>query len=110
MTVVGTFWNYDSVSKVLTISVKVKPNAKADVVVGIMEFEKFCALGISIASQPHQGKANERLIKFLSECLEIPKSSIKITSGLANKLKRVSISHERSESLIIKLKKLINND
>lgn len=49
-------------------------------------------LKIKLRAIPEKGSANEALINFLSEILNIPKSSIKIISGQTSRLKRVQIS------------------
>jgi uncharacterized protein (TIGR00251 family) len=68
-------------------SVKIKPGAKVN------RFEKD-AEGLwvfKIKAPPVDGKANEALIKFISDKLRIPKSSIEILSGHSGKFKRISI-------------------
>lgn len=46
-----------------------------------------------------EGKANARLIEFLSETLRIPKSSIEITKGHASPFKTLEIKHP--ENLVL---------
>jgi uncharacterized protein (TIGR00251 family) len=48
-------------------------------------------LRIRLKAIPEKGKANEALIAFLSEILQVPKSHIQITSGHTSRLKRVAI-------------------
>jgi uncharacterized protein (TIGR00251 family) len=54
---------------------------------------------ISINAQAVDGKANERLIEFLSEILELPKSRIAIEKGHASPFKVMEISG--NEKLIL---------
>lgn len=68
--------------------IKAKPNAKVSRVTRWLD-EK--TVEIAIHAPPKEGKANGELIRFLSEKLNIPKSSIEIVSGQMAKLKRVEI-------------------
>ncbi|MBI2850368.1 MAG: YggU family protein [Chloroflexi bacterium] len=67
--------------------VKVKPNARQSQVVG---FRKG-VLEIRIAAPPVEGKANDALIKFLSECLGVSKSRLTIEKGLTGRMKTITI-------------------
>jgi len=48
-------------------------------------------LRIRLHAVPKKGEANEELISFLSERLEIPKSHIRLVSGQTSRLKRIEI-------------------
>ena len=48
-------------------------------------------LKIKIKGTPVKGKVNENLISFLAEAFDIPKSQIKIISGLTSPRKKVEI-------------------
>ncbi|MBM3131430.1 MAG: YggU family protein [Chloroflexi bacterium] len=69
------------------IRIHLQPNAKRD---ELVSFENG-TLRVRIAAPPVEGKANKRLVDFLSEVLDISKSSITIQKGLASKEKRVEI-------------------
>ena len=71
--------------------VKVKPNAKQQ---KITEQEDG-SLIIHLKSSPIDGKANEELIKLLAEELNIPKSYIRIKSGLTSRQKLLEIDDLR---------------
>ncbi len=49
-------------------------------------------LKIALAAPPVDGKANAELCEFLSDILEIPKSSVEIVSGLTGRRKCVMVS------------------
>jgi hypothetical protein len=72
------------------MSVKVKPNSKIQKVIE----EADGSLTINLKSPPVDGKANEELIKLLAEKFDIPKSDIKIKSGLSSRQKLVEITLE----------------
>jgi hypothetical protein len=46
---------------------------------------------VRLAARAVDGKANEALIEFLAEHYQVPKSRIRITSGLKSRQKRVVI-------------------
>ena len=50
------------------------------------------ALKIRLHAPPVDGKANEALISFLSEKLNIPKSNITLKSGLSQRRKIIAIN------------------
>ncbi|MDF5730177.1 MAG: DUF167 domain-containing protein [Rhizonema sp. PD38] len=67
--------------------VKVKPNAKTQKLVE----ETDGSLTVHLKSPPVDGKANEELIKLLSKKFDVPKSSIRIKSGLSCRQKLIEI-------------------
>ncbi|MGJ5676187.1 MAG: DUF167 domain-containing protein [Nostochopsis sp.] len=71
----------------MQIKVKVKPNSKVQKI----EETSDGSLNIHLKSPPVDGKANEELIKMLSEKYDIAKSRIKIKSGLTSRQKLIQI-------------------
>ncbi|OKH52333.1 hypothetical protein NIES2101_15155 [Calothrix sp. HK-06] len=67
--------------------VKVKPNSKAPKIIE----EEDGSLTVHLKSLPVDGKANEELIKTLAEKYNVPKSDVKIKSGLSARQKLVEI-------------------
>ncbi|MEA5550794.1 DUF167 domain-containing protein [Anabaena cylindrica UHCC 0172] len=67
--------------------VKVKPNSQQQ---KITEQEDG-SLTVHLKSPPVDGKANEELIKLLAKKFDVPKSSIRIKSGLTSRQKLVEI-------------------
>ena len=61
---------------------------------------------VSINAPATEGKANARLVEFLSEALNISKSSIAIIKGHASTYKTLEINHPENLVLDI-LKKLV---
>jgi len=84
----------------LNLIVKVTPNSKKNL---IKEY-KNNILYIKISKPPIENKANEELIKFLEDILNI--KGIKIISGLKNKNKLLFIPLEE-KILKEKIKKLL---
>jgi uncharacterized protein (TIGR00251 family) len=72
----------------LKIKIKVKPNSRENTVIEISKdyYE------VRVTVPPEKGKANERLIKLLSDHLGIAKSRILIEKGQKSKEKIVEIN------------------
>jgi uncharacterized protein (TIGR00251 family) len=71
----------------MKLTVRVQPNAKTSEIVG-------CADGvwkIKLKAPAMEGKANEELIRVLSEEYNVPKSRISIVKGLMSKTKVVEV-------------------
>lgn len=65
------------------LSVRVHPGAKHNAITGTHDG----ALKISLTTPPSDGRANQVLIVFLAERLNIPRTSIELISGPANRSK-----------------------
>lgn len=70
-----------------TFSVKVHPRAKKNAIAG----EIGEALKLALTAPPVEGKANEACIRFLSELLDAPRSSITIAAGETSRLKVIRV-------------------
>lgn len=71
----------------MIIIVKVIPNSSKNVLEKIHDG----IWKIRIRAPADKGKANDELIRFLAESLQISKSRIRIISGHTNRLKRIEI-------------------
>jgi len=69
------------------IAAHIQPNASQNEVVGF----KDGVLRVRIAAPPVKGKANQELIKFLSNVLGVSKSNLTIEKGITGKKKTVAI-------------------
>ncbi len=72
----------------VALPVRVIPRASRNEIVEILSDQ---TVKIRLKAPPVEGKANEELIKFLSEILDIPKSKIEIVGGKTGRDKLVSI-------------------
>ncbi len=83
--------------KKITLKVKIVPNSKQNQIVGFYEDAKAKPgintkiLKIKIAATPEKGKANEELIRFLSEIFNIPQKNITILRGHTSPIKTIQI-------------------
>ena len=82
------------------IQVKVIPNAAQNKIEGWQEN----ILRIRIRAVPEKGKANETLIAYLAEKLDISKSSISLISGQSARIKRVAIEGLSKDEIEKRLK------
>lgn len=73
--------------------VKVKPNSKQQ----IFKEETDGSLTVHLKSPPVDGKANDELIKLLAEKFAVPKSNIKIKSGLSSRQKLIEIDTDTNQ-------------
>lgn len=71
----------------MRISVKVKPNSKRPHI----EMEADGSLTVYVKSAPIEGRANEELIASLARRFGVPKSGVRVRSGLASRMKIVEI-------------------
>lgn len=67
--------------------VKVKPNSKFQMI----EEQTDGGITVHLKSSPVDGKANEELIQLLAERFDVPKSKVRIKSGLSSRHKLVEI-------------------
>ena len=72
----------------MKLRLKVKPNSKEERILG---FDANDVLSISVKAPPVEGKANRAVIRLLSSVMGIPKSKVKVVSGLRSRLKVVEI-------------------
>ena len=66
-------------------TVTVKPGTSQEKIIATGENE----LTVYLRVKPHDGEANEVLIKLLSKYFDIPKTSIKITRGAKSRTKTI---------------------
>lgn len=71
----------------IILNLKIIPNSAKNEIIGILNNY----IKIKINAAPEKGKANDELISFLSEKLNIKKSDISILKGEKNKEKKILI-------------------
>jgi hypothetical protein len=71
----------------VTIDVRVIPRAKKTECTGLRDG----ALVVRLAAPPVDGAANDALIEFLSDTLNVPRRAIQIVGGQRSRHKRVAI-------------------
>ncbi|NLD92063.1 MAG: DUF167 domain-containing protein [Fibrobacter sp.] len=83
-----------------TFDVRLKPKAKRNSVT----LADDCVFDVSVTSAPIDNKANEHLVKLLSDVLRVPKSSIEIIKGGHSKSKAVAIATLSKDEVIAKMR------
>ncbi|MFQ5355087.1 MAG: DUF167 domain-containing protein [Mariprofundaceae bacterium] len=69
------------------LNIHVQPAARCNAVIGLYGD----AIKIALTAPPQDGKANLALLGFVIETLKLPKSDIKLVSGLKSRRKRLFI-------------------
>ena len=70
------------------LKIKVIPNSKVEKIVS----QEGNNLKIKLQAPAHEGKANQALIKFLSQHFKVPKSKIRLLSGEKSREKTIQLS------------------
>jgi uncharacterized protein (TIGR00251 family) len=86
------------------LAVRVTPRSSKNEIVGILNDG---VIKIHLTAPPIEGKANEALIKFLAEILDISKSQLDVVVGLEGRDKIISVINVDSETLQKKIMKYI---
>ena len=71
-----------------TVSVRVHPGAKKDAVTGTHAG----AVKIALSAPPADGRANEALIAFVAEQLNLPRARVALVSGASSRSKVLRIT------------------
>jgi len=82
-------------------TVRVVTRAQKNEIVGIQEDK---SLKIRLTASPNDGQANDALIKFLAERLEVPENAIEIVAGRDSRDKWISVSGISTADLEDKLR------
>lgn len=78
------------------IAVRVTPRASRSKIAEILEDG---TIKIHVAAPPVDGEANEELVRFLADVLNIPKSRLEIVVGMAGRDKLVSVIDMDAETV-----------
>ena len=78
------------------LAIRVTPRASKNEIVEVLSDQ---TIKVRLTAPPAEGQANEALVKFLSEVLDVPKSKIEIVAGMTGRDKLVSIVDVDSEEV-----------
>ncbi len=78
------------------IAVRVTPRASRNKIIEILADG---TIKIQIAAPPVDGEANEKLIEFLSDVLNTPKSRLEIVAGVSGRDKLISVLDMDAEAV-----------
>jgi uncharacterized protein (TIGR00251 family) len=90
-------------SKGVLLPVRAVPRAAKNEIQGVHGD----ALKVRLQAPPVEGKANQALIRFLSDTLDIPRSQLSVASGETGRNKAVLITGMTRETLVSLLKNKI---
>ena len=90
-------------SEPVRIVVRVQPNASQNEVIRFKDGVLF----IRIAALPIKGKANQELIKYLSDILGVSRSHLTIEKGMTSKRKVIGVSGLTQRQVTGQLERLI---
>ena len=79
----------------ITLTLHIQPGAKKTETAGLHGD----ALKIRLAAPPVDGKANEALVRFIAEALNLPKSAVNLKSGQTSRRKVLEVSGATSEAV-----------
>ena len=82
------------------LTVHAQPGAKRDAVVGEYDGK----LKIALTAPPVDGKANEKLLRFLSEKTGVAKSALELIAGATSRAKRILFKGVSAADLAVRLK------
>jgi len=83
--------NFKEEKNGISIKVTVVPNSSQSMAIGIIDG----VLKIKLNSPPIEGKANKEVIEFLSNLINVPKTSIELFKGSKNKVKTLLIKGDK---------------
>ncbi len=81
----------------VSFPVRVQPRARRTEITGFMGEGDDAVLKIALAAPPVDGKANEALIRFFADLLEVSRSAVEILSGGQSRHKVVRIAGVKAE-------------
>jgi len=76
----------------VSFKVRVQPRASRTGITGVLGEGVDAALKVALAAPPVGGRANEALIRFFAELLDVPPSAIEIASGGQSRHKVVRVA------------------
>ena len=82
-----------------TISVRVRPNAARNEVVGVTDVIYL----VKVSAPPVKGKANNELVAFLSRLLGVSKSQVNIIKGYTSRSKVIALDGLSQEDVMKRL-------
>ena len=79
----------------ITLTLHIQPGAKKTEFAGLYGD----ALKIRLAAPPVDGKANEALVRFIAEALNLPKSAVNLKSGQTSRRKVLEVQGATTEAV-----------
>ena len=80
----------------VSIALRAQPKASRARIIGLHG----TALKVAVTEAPEKGKANEAVIELLADALDVAKSRIEITAGLASRSKTALVRGEKDAAAL----------
>ncbi|GAA5251952.1 A1G_07140 family DUF167 domain protein [Candidatus Rickettsia kedanie] len=93
------FYNYNSSLHQVLLNLKVKPNAKQNLISNFVIINNIPYLKLSIKATPEQGKANEEILNYLAKDWKLSRSNIAIIKGHTHSVKTILIKNINEDYL-----------
>ena len=88
----------------LLLLLHIQPKASKSRVVGLFDG----SLKLAIQAPPVDGRANEEVLRFLAELLDVPRRQLSLVSGTRGRKKQVAVSGIEAAQLRQKLHPFLN--
>jgi uncharacterized protein (TIGR00251 family) len=88
------------------LRVRVTPRAKQNALAGLTDVAGKAALAIRLAVPPVDGAANQALVRFLADGLNVSKSAIRLVAGETSRLKTLSLAGVAPERITAWIKQM----
>ena len=92
MTAVGQPWRTGN--GCVIVRVRLTPKSSVEGVDGVMPSAEGAAFAARVRAVPAEGEANAALEKLVARWLDVPKSTVRVTSGGKSRIKSLTISGE----------------
>lgn len=79
----------------LLLRVHIQPKASRTKIIGLYDG----ALKITVCAPPVDGRANREIVQFLAKKLKIPKSDVRVKSGLQSRRKSLELKNIRESEV-----------
>ncbi len=90
-----------------TFMVRVAPRARRTTVSGVMGEGDEAVVKVAVAAPPVEGKANEELIAYLADVLDVPKSQVEVIAGKQSKNKIIRVAGGDAAEIAARLTRIL---
>lgn len=91
-----------------TITVRVAPRASKTTITGVMGEGAEAVLKVALAAPPVDGRANQELIDYFAEFLDISRSNVGIASGQQSRNKVIRVRGRTASEISLTLSKFFS--
>ena len=82
-----------------TFAVRVQPRASKTRITGLLGSGADAVLKIALAAPPVDGRANEALVDFVANLLEVPLAAVQVLSGAQSRNKLLRVTGMSAEAI-----------